>query len=1163
MNRRFPLWPATLLLAVLAIAGNALAIQLYYGVHFIFGSIFVLVAIRTLGARQAVMVGLAGALYTSVLWEHYYAVVVFLGECLFVLAFCQRTRRSLFLADSLFWCLLGIPTTLTLYHLGMDIPVKTAFVIAVKQMLNGIFNAAMAGLILCLYYLLKNRISTGYLVSSQIRSILFHTILMTALASGSVPVLQLAETKQQTQARELERELAESFQRVARFFAANPDYTQDEWQTLKDSMGPDTRIFLYPISASPDRLGGTSESGFRVDHVRSTNQPSVIKSWQEGTYQLSGVLETHPTTGVVISRSARSVSMEMDAASLEFLGYMAALLALAIVVSRGVSNLLTRPIWRLSTLLNSSTNGIITTDIQGRIEWINQGFVRLSGYELDEILGRKPGSFLQGPDTDPDTVERIRGHLSQQEPFEEELLNYHREGWPYWIRINCEPLLSEDGRLAGYIAVETDITEQRKIAHLENVGSEALERIAENGRLEDTLLALASSVEDFVPDIRCSIELSASLLGDHCDLNAACYFDVSGGSMAGYRYCETVSPLILDPAKNVIGRLNVFYRGGDIPSKNDCAVFKRAAHIVAIIVERYYADYRLAEAAGVFRHANEGMVVADASGVVLDCNQAFTDITGLDPGHVHGRLALDLLWEMEAVQEPGTEIHVPAPEDQRIRDTWIRHKNGKTSCVRRSVSLVRDKHGDIHRYIYILNDISELKEYQSQLESMAKFDPLTKLPNRTLLSDRLQQAMINCERNGSELAVLFIDLDGFKEINDGHGHAVGDELLRSLARRLRSIMREGDTLARFGGDEFVMVAPVESEVKSCPVLLDRILAAVAQQSRVLGKPVALTASIGVTFYPQADPLDAEQLLRQADQAMYLAKQGGKNQYCFYDADNERAVRDLFKDLKRVEEGLNNEEFELFYQPKVNLRTRQVIGVEALIRWRHPIRGLLGPADFLPVTERHPLSVGIGEWVIRTALAQVRRWRKNGLRLPVSVNIDPFHLVREDFAERLRRLLGEYPETRPGDLEIEIVETSSLENFNAVNKVIQQCRTLGVRFGLDDFGTGYSSLTYLRQLPLDYLKIDMSFVRGMLDNPDDLAIVKGVLGLADSLDLPVIAEGVETLQHRNKLMTLGCEFGQGYWLSRPVSGEDLEVWMSQWQEALPEMAAVSGNLVGPV
>lgn len=310
-----PGWVAPLLLAGLAVAGNALAIELYYGVHFIFGSIFVLVAVRTLGAWPAILVAVCAALYTRVLWGHYYASIVFIAECLFVLAFCRRTSRSLFLADSVFWCLLGIPATVVLYHFAMEVSLQTALVIAIKQMLNGVFNAAMAGLLLCSYYLLQNRIATGYLVSSQIRSIIFHTILMTALVSGSVPILEYASFRQQTQVRDLERELSDNFQKVAGFIREQPDHTSADWQRLTDSLGNETRVVIFPADSDAFTSGQ-----FTVDHVRSDAEPSVIKSWQEGTYQLSGVVEVQPPIGVVISRSARSVATEMDAASLDFLG---------------------------------------------------------------------------------------------------------------------------------------------------------------------------------------------------------------------------------------------------------------------------------------------------------------------------------------------------------------------------------------------------------------------------------------------------------------------------------------------------------------------------------------------------------------------------------------------------------------------------------------------------------------------------------------------------------------------------------------------------------------------------------------------------------------------------------------------------------------------------
>ncbi|MBO6850783.1 MAG: EAL domain-containing protein [Marinobacter sp.] len=752
----------------------------------------------------------------------------------------------------------------------------------------------------------------------------------------------------------------------------------------------------------------------------------------------------------------------------------------------------------------------------------------------------------------------MREHLRRQEGFDEELLNYDKQGRPYWVRINCEPLISETGQLAGFIAVETDITEQRKITHLENVSSAALEQIVDGGMVDQILVTLARNVESLIPGARCAIELVSPELATDCNFDPACYFDVSGHALKHYVHCGSASLEILDSGKHSIGRLHIFYHTSHIRSLNDLEVIKRASNIVSIVIERFQVDYKLRESASVFRHASEGILLTDAAGIVVDCNFAFTAITGFEPDETRGQPVKCLLSELEAVADPGFRNEELSVSDQWVTDTWIRNKNGRTHCVRQSISTIRGKQNEIHRYVYIFNDISELKEYQSQLESMAKFDPLTKLPNRALLSDRLQQAMIHCDRMGSELAILFIDLDGFKQVNDRHGHAVGDELLKSIAGRLKAVMREGDTLSRFGGDEFVMVAPLAFEIKSCQLLLERILSVVARESRILGEEISLTASIGVTGYPQSEAIDAEQLLRQADQAMYSAKQSGKNQYCFYDADSERAVRDLFDDLKRVEEALDREEFVLFYQPKVNLKNGELIGVEALIRWQHPVRGLLSPDEFLPITEQHAVSVRVGEWVIKNAMKQILSWRRRGLELSVSVNIDPYHLMQSDFVETLQRILEAFPEILPGDFEIEIVETSLLEDFPTVAAVIDQCQHLGVSFGLDDFGTGYSSLTYLRQLPLDYLKIDMSFVRDMLDNPNDLSIVKGVIGLAKSFNLPVIAEGVETSEHRDMLLDLDCDYGQGYWLSRPISGNDLLEWGTHWHPSLSPGSVLTTN-----
>jgi diguanylate cyclase (GGDEF)-like protein/PAS domain S-box-containing protein len=1146
LNKPLNLLVATALFCVLAIAGNALAVPLFYSIQFIFGSVFVFIAMTMLGTWPAVIVAAAGGLYTWVLWGHPYALMVFVAECLFVVWVCRRAEISTLLADGTFWFVIGIPATLLLYIFALGVELQTAFLMALKQMLNGVFNAAVAGIFLFFLQLYQRRISAAYLVSGQIKGIIFHTTLMIALVAGSIPILQFAQFKQDTHESRIEHQLTDYLNRVSGFLRNNPEYSEQDWNRFRAELPGYVEISVTPADSSTPAV----EQGLELQHRTSPDEPSKIKSWKQGNYLLSSRVEGPAPVDVVIRRSSRSVSEEMDRISLDFLGYLGVLLVLAIAVARVMSDLLTRPIWRLSTVLNSSTNGIITTDVSGRTEWINGGFSRLSGYSIEEMRGKRPGELLQGEGTDRKTVARIRDHLARQESFEEEILNYNSQGQPYWIRINCEPLRSENGQISGYIAVKTDITEQRKIAQLEKVGSAALRRIAESETIDETLVTLARNVESLTPGIRCAIELESPLLSDHCDVHFACYLAINhqpGG--LDWKQAET-SPTILDGTRQVIGRIHAFHQESYAWSANDEEVFRRAANIVSVVIERYYAEYKLRESASVFRFANEGIMLTDASGIVVDCNNALTDITGLQVSDVRGRQIRELLCELEEVAELGNRYQQIPGREQWVSDTWIRHPSGQRKCVRQSVSTVKGKQGAIHRYVYIFNDISEMKEYESQLENMAKFDPLTGLPNRALLSDRLQQAMIQCDRTGTELAVFFIDLDGFKQVNDRHGHAVGDQLLKTVAGRLKGVMREGDTLARFGGDEFVVVVPLTFEVKSCQLLLDRILEVVSRSSRVLGEQVTITASIGVTVYPQPEQIDADQLLRQADQAMYSAKQSGKNQCFYYDADSERAIRDLFDDLKRIETGLARNEFVLFYQPKVQMTTGELIGVEALIRWQHPERGMLPPGEFLPVIEQHALSVTMGEWVIRAALEQQARWRQAGLTIPVSVNIDPFHLAQKDFVLCLAGILADFPGLKPGDLEIEIVESSSLEDLEAVSRVINDCKQLGVRFALDDFGTGYSSLTYLRQLPLDSLKIDRSFVQAMLDSPGDMSIVKGVLGLAKSFNLPVIAEGVETAAHYDALISLGCDSAQGFWLSRPIPGDSLLQW-AQSDSALPQ------------
>lgn len=440
--------------------------------------------------------------------------------------------------------------------------------------------------------------------------------------------------------------------------------------------------------------------------------------------------------------------------------------------------------------------------------------------------------------------------------------------------------------------------------------------------------------------------------------------------------------------------------------------------------------------------------------------------------------------------------------------------------------------------------IGEQKKAARALAYLAHHDPLTQLPNRVLLADRMAMALAQARRDGDRLGIALLDLDGFKPINDTHGHDVGDLVLIEVANRLRAALRETDTVARLGGDEFVLVLAGLDEETECPRTLARLLTTLARPYSVAGVTVTLSGSIGVTLFPD-DDADADTLVRHADQAMYLAKQAGRNRFHVFDAVLDRDVQLRQGARNRVIAALPAEEFRLYYQPKVDLRAGRVIGAEALIRWQHPERGLVAPGEFLPLIEDDEFMVRLSEWVIETALAQLEQWQAQGLTLGVSVNLPARHLQAADFPAFLAGALARHPAAAPALFELEVLESAALDDVVGASARMQQCRALGVRFALDDFGTGYASLAYLRRLPIDLLKIDQSFVRDMLQDPDDLAIVKGVIGLAAAFNDTVIAEGVETIEHAVRLLHLGCDLAQGYGIARPMPPEALPAWVAAW------------------
>jgi diguanylate cyclase (GGDEF)-like protein/PAS domain S-box-containing protein len=574
-------------------------------------------------------------------------------------------------------------------------------------------------------------------------------------------------------------------------------------------------------------------------------------------------------------------------------------------------------------------------------------------------------------------------------------------------------------------------------------------------------------------------------------------------------------------------------------------LFRRNRQLGQLLLERVQAGRELRLAASVFDNAREGIVITDAEVCIVKVNDAFCRATGYSREELLGRnprLLRSGRQDDAFYQELWTRLERDGYWSGEI---WNRHKDGGLVAEMLTISRISNSQGRPRHYLGLYSDITALKEHEQRLERIAHYDALTGLPNRVLLADRLQQNMNNARRHRRPLALVYMDLDGFKPVNDSHGHHVGDQLLQKVAQSLQQELRAGDTIARLGGDEFIaVISEINREEEQA--LFNRLLQAASRSHLCGGLELRVSASLGVSFYPQDEEVDADQLMRQADQAMYQAKLAGKNRYHLFDTEQDRRVRSQHDDLEALTQALQRQEFCLYYQPKVNLRSGQVFGLEALIRWQHPEQGLLPPHRFLHKLEQHPLMVQLGDWVIQQALAQISQWQGQGLWLEVSVNVAAQQLLQQDFITKLSAALRRQADVEPSQLTLEVLETSALEDLGLISRLIRDCRELGVGVALDDFGTGYSSLAYLKRLPVSQLKIDRLFVGDMLNDPDDFAIIEGILGLATAFRLGVVAEGMEQVEQGTLLLQLGCEKAQGYAIARPMSADAVPGWIAQWR-----------------
>lgn len=808
---------------------------------------------------------------------------------------------------------------------------------------------------------------------------------------------------------------------------------------------------------------------------------------------------------------------------------------------------------RLSEVARQTTNSVVITDEAGLTVWVNEGFETLSGYSLEEMIGKRPGDVLQGAETDPETIVCMGKALANEEGFNVDLLNYSKAGSTYWIRVACNPLRDDDGRVKGYIAVQSDITKERQDAELIRRSESLLKAVIDANTIgtwrlnlqNDELLIndkwaalLGYELHELMPTARrtwedlthpddlayCAVQLEEHATGKIPFYEANIRMKHKNGDWVWINTRGRVSTRTADGrAEWLLGT----HFDIDAQMKAESNFLEQSRQMQAIV-----------------ENMLDGVISIDGDGVVCTFNRAAECIFGYSRGEMVGR-RFDVL--MSPYPREGQDLQVFDFSGNSLSDLIGRngefealHKDGTIFPVELGLAEVEQSDGT--RFIGIVRDITQRRQVENEVRQLAFYDALTQLPNRRLLLDRLQQAIASCVRTSRYAALLFLDLDNFKNLNDSAGHNKGDLLLGYVAQRLTMSVRQGDTVSRLGGDEFVVVVEDLSRdekeaAAQAEAIAEKINAELTQGFDLDGLQYNSSASIGVTMFRNGD-LSLEELLKQADLAMYKAKATGRNGICFFDPFMQVAVSLRAAMERDLHNALSGQQFKLVYQKQVD-RQGRVIGAEALLRWLHPEKGVVSPGLFIPLAEETGLILPIGEWVLREACRTLAQWSSDPARagLTMAVNLSVVQFTKKDIVKTVLDALR-VSGANPRNLKLEITESLLAKDVQAVKAKMIELQSHGVAFSIDDFGTGYSSLFYLRQLPIDQLKIDQSFVREIIHSPNDQAIAKAVITLAHSMRLNVIAEGVETDEQRLLLERLGCECYQGYLFGKPCALENL-------------------------
>ncbi len=855
----------------------------------------------------------------------------------------------------------------------------------------------------------------------------------------------------------------------------------------------------------------------------------------------------------------------------------------------------------------------------GRVVYANDAALRmLRADELDQLIGRSPMDLV-APEF-ADLARQRTAQLGQGQPVPPVHMRWVRlDGSTVEVEVSASPLLSAQGFSVQVFArdVSERLQVQRKIDRLTSLYL-ALSRTAREashatsqsalfaavcrisvdfGRLQTTWIGLVDrlanmvvpvassgpgagycwhvqvSLDESVPEGRGLI--AEAIRADRALLCNDLVLDPRAAPWREVALSHGLRSYVVFPLReqgDVVGVVTHYAAEAQFFDAELIDLLGRMADEVSAALDRLALERKRQEVEAAMREHQRrlqtllgnlpGMVYRgrdDADWTMDFVSEGCLELTGYRPEE----LTLSRVVSYERITHPEDRATVRAAIERALRtrsrytlEYRILTRSGEEKWVWENGLGIYEAAGTLEAMEGFIADVTEIRQYRAQLEHQAHHDTLTGLANRTLLNDRLQQAIAHCHRQGSMLALLFIDLDHFKLVNDSVGHTAGDQLLRLAANRLAASVREGDTVARLGGDEFVLLLVDEPNADAVSHAVERVLETMEAPYRIQGKEFRTSCSIGVSLYPD-DGADAETLLKNADAAMYRAKAAGRNAFHFFTAEINAQLSErlaLERDLRRA---LQNDELLLHYQPKVGLADGSLIGAEALVRWNHPEHGLLSPARFIPVAEETGLIVPMGEWILRHACAQAQRWRQDGLALQVlSVNLSARQLQQRDLAQQVAAVLASSGLPARA-LDLELTESLMMENVEEFLMRLQALKDLGVQLSVDDFGTGYSSLSYLKRFPVDRLKIDKSFVRDIVTDPGDAAIAQAVIRLGQILGLAVTAEGVETHEQLAFLRRHGCDEAQGYLFSAPLPAHEFEALWRRSRAAPPGWTRFTG------